>query len=215
LTATVPTRTAAAAAPRPVALVPPSLERLAGYARALEAGWSPDESRDIRFETLAALRSDPAGFVRGLLAQDGTFVAADGTSVPRLPFRMYWIDDGEFCGTINLRWRPGSEQLPPYVSGHIGYGVVPWKRNRGYARRALALLLPEARAVGLRRVLLTCDDDNLASRRVILANGGVFAGTAPHPQERGKRKLLYWIDTASPVAAALRSGGLTWPARSP
>lgn len=185
------------ACPAPLALLPPSLDRLEGYARALEAGWAPDESRDVRLQTLAAVREDPAGFVRGLVAQTGTFFAPDGTPVPRIPFRMYWIDDGEFCGTINLRWQPGTLELPSYVSGHVGYGVVPWKRNRGYARRALAMLLPEARALGLDRVLLTCDDDNHPSRRVILANGGVFAGTAPHPHLAHKRKLLYWVSTGA------------------
>jgi predicted acetyltransferase len=49
---------------------------------------------------------------------------------------------------------------------------VPWKQDRGYATRGLALLLPEARAQGLAHVELTTDPDNLASQRVILANGG-------------------------------------------
>ena len=53
--------------------------------------------------------------------------------------------DGEFCGSIGFRWQPGTSTLPPYVLGHIGYAVVPWKRGRGYATQALALLLPEAR----------------------------------------------------------------------
>src|SRR5579871_3053063 len=73
----------------------------------------------------------------------------------------------------------GSDALPDYVSGHVGYAVVPWKRRRGYATRALGLLLPIARGVGLRQIEITCDDDNEASRRVILANGGALIGTRP------------------------------------
>lgn len=60
--------------------------------------------------------------------------------------------------------------------------------------RALALLLPVARGLGLPRVLATCDAGNAASRRVIEANGGVMAGNAPHPGEPGERELLFRID---------------------
>jgi predicted acetyltransferase len=71
---------------------------------------------------------------------------------------------------------------------------VPWKRRRGYATRALALILPVACEVGLRRVEITCDEDNEASRRVILANGGALAGI--RPMFGGKPKLVFHIDLA-------------------
>ena len=101
----------------------------------------------------------------------------NGAEVPRLPGCERWIWDGEFCGRINLRFLEGTEALPAFVSGHIGYAVVPWKRRRGYATEALRLMLPLARAEGLARVEITCDADNEASRRVILANGGVLLGS--------------------------------------
>jgi len=53
---------------------------------------------------------------------------------------------------------------------------VPWKQRRGYATRALALLLPQARAEGLAHVDITTDPENLASQKVILANGGRLVG---------------------------------------
>ena len=73
---------------------------------------------------------------------------------------------------IELRWQAGTTDLPAYCLGHIGYSVVPWKRSRGYATQALRLMLPMARERGLVHVDLTTDPDNVASQRVILANGG-------------------------------------------
>ena len=173
-------------------LVPPSLARLAQYEAALAAGWSPDTERDGSREQLAAVRRDPEAFLAELTRQDGTILTAAGRALPRLPSRVLWLDDGAFCGVINLRFVRGSDALPDYVSGHIGYAVVPWKRRHGYATRALALMLPVAREVGLSRVEITCDDDNEASRRVILNNGGVLTGSRPAPG--GKTKLVFRID---------------------
>ncbi len=160
-------------------LVIPSRAELPHYADALRRGWSPDNIRlqAAADEELAKIAADPAAFVASLddpKAKGGPITLPDGSQITRLPGYRRWLWDGEFCGSINFRWQKGTPALPPAVLGHIGYAVVPWKRRLGYASRALALLLPEARKQGLDHVLLTTDTENVASQGVITANGGVL-----------------------------------------
>lgn len=161
----------------PLQLQVPSLAHLDAYSDALKQGWSPDNLRAeaAAREELGRIQVDPAAFVASLDDRDargGPITLPDGTQVRRLPGYRRWIWDEGFCGSINLRWQPGTTALPPHCLGHIGYAVVPWRRRRGYATRALALLLPEARKEGLEYVELTADPDNLPSQKVITANGG-------------------------------------------
>jgi predicted acetyltransferase len=69
--------------------------------------------------------------------------------------------------------------------GHIGYSVVPAKRNLGFATKALAETLPLAKAEGLRYVEVTTDPENIASQRVIVANGGVLHERFTKPVQFG------------------------------
>jgi predicted acetyltransferase len=80
------------------------------------------------------------------------------------------------------------------VGGHIGYSVRPRFRRNGFAGEILDLALIEARNLGICEALLTCDADNLASRRVIESHGAV--PEAPNSQDTvAKLKLRYWINT--------------------
>jgi predicted acetyltransferase len=170
-------------------LVWPAREYLASYVAALEGGWSPDNMRpEVIQEELARIAINPDAFLASLVDRIGVgeFVLPDGTVVPRLPSYSRWIWDGDFCGRINFRWMPGSEALPPYCLGHIGYAVVPWKQRRGYATAALREMLNEARAEGLRYVEITTDPTNVASQRVIEANGGVLFERFIKPPPFGK-----------------------------
>jgi len=121
----------------------------------------------------------------------------DGSTVRRLPGFRRWLWDGEFCGSIGFRWQEGTTALPPHCLGHIGYAVVPWKQRLGYAKAALAQLLPEAKSIGLSFVEITTDPDNAASQRVILSNGGVLVEQFTKPlQFGGKPGLRYRIKLA-------------------
>ena len=170
-------------------LVWPQQEYLAGYTDALRRGWSPDNLRlAVKDEELAAIEHDAALFLARKVDREGDgppIILPDGTIIPRLPGYHRWMWDGEFCGSIGFRWKPGTNELPPYVLGHIGFSVVPWKRRKGYATRALAALLPECRNEGLDYVELTTDETNIASQHVIIANGGKLHERFVKPPEYG------------------------------
>ncbi|MFE0462916.1 GNAT family N-acetyltransferase [Kitasatospora sp. NPDC058965] len=100
---------------------------------------------------------------------------------------LWWVEGEEMLGRLAIRHRltPALER----VGGHIGYDVRPGARRRGHATAMLAAALPVARGLGITRALLTCDEANTASRRVIEANGGEFLDT-----DGDKRR--YWVPTA-------------------
>ena len=178
-----------------VKLVRPSVEHLPSYVAALERGWSPDHLRgaEAAREQLQAVAADPEAFLSSLVVRspNGEVVTLpDGSKFPRLPGYRRWLWDGEFCGSIGLRWQPGTSALPAQVLGHVGYAVVPWKQRRGYATEALRQLLPEARAEGLAYIEITTDPDNLASRRVVERNGGLLVEQFTRPAAYGGTPAL-------------------------
>jgi predicted acetyltransferase len=171
-------------------LVWPAREYLPGYVAALERGWSPDNIRGeaAAREELERIAADADAFLASLVDREAAgdpVTLPDGTTAPRLPGYRRWLWDGEFCGSIGLRWQRGTEALPPYCLGHIGYAVVPWKQGRGYATRALREILHAAGEEGLRYVEITTDPGNVPSRRVIEANGGVLVEEFVRPAALG------------------------------
>ena len=179
-----------AAQQQPLHLARPAPRHLVSYTAALEQGWSPDSLRgpEAAHEELERLRRDPHAYLERMVdrqAEGPSVMLPDGSSVARIPGYRHWLWDGEFCGVIGFRWLSGTTDLPPHCLGHIGYSVVPWKRRRGHATRALAALLPLVHAERLPWVELTTDPDNMASRRVIETNGGVLVEHFTKPAAYG------------------------------
>lgn len=99
--------------------------------------------------------------------------------------------DRKVIGMIQIR-HYFNDFLEKY-GGHIGYSVCPSERRKGYAKAQLQLALPICRKLGLSKVLITCDQDNIGSEKTIVANGGVYESTVYCVSE-GISLKRYWIE---------------------
>lgn len=91
----------------------------------------------------------------------------------RVPSSDFWLIDGnDYIGRLSLRYELNEHLLQ--MGGHIGYEIRPSRRRQGYGKFILKYGLDRAKALGLKRVLLTCDEDNLGSRKIIESNGGTL-----------------------------------------
>ncbi|MBQ9545534.1 MAG: GNAT family N-acetyltransferase [Clostridia bacterium] len=99
--------------------------------------------------------------------------------------------DGRIVGMVQVRHYL-NEYLKKYA-GHIGYSVRPTERRKGFAKRMLALSLKFCRTIGIKKVMVSCLEENEASRRTIVSNGGVFVRREFEPDEK-KYLEIYNID---------------------
>jgi predicted acetyltransferase len=122
----------------------------------------------------------------------------DATIGDLVPQWMYWMIDesNEILGVS--RFRPVLNQRLMNEGGNIGYDVPPSKRNKGYATQMLALTLEKARSAGCERVLVTCDKSNIASKKVIEKNGGIYESETIS-DVTGKEVLRFWIDLCETI----------------
>lgn len=130
-----------------------------------------EEDFDEYIQTLLARETDPLpGFV---------------------PETIFWLVDGPlFIGKLGLRHYL-NESLMRF-GGHIGYEIRPSERKKGYGRLICRLGLAEARRIGIRRALITCDDDNIGSYKIIESNGGQLFDKVDNKRHTLTRR--YWVD---------------------
>jgi len=111
----------------------------------------------------------------------------------RVPDSVFFLLDEErdrLLGAVNIRHYLNDSLLRE--GGHIGDGIRPTERRKGYATEMIRLALDECRKLGIRRVLMTCDRDNIGSARSIVKNGGVLENEIVNSE--GVVEQRYWID---------------------
>ncbi len=183
-------------------LAAPSPEVHASFLDALdefraEGRLGPGDSTGLAEESRAGIPA--ADDEPGILLYVARLRARAQPATPRppgiVPDTVLWYRDGAtFIGRLTIR-----HALTPMlleVGGHIGYDVRPSARRRGHATAMLREALPLAHALAIDPALVTCDVDNMGSRRVIEANGGRL-------EDVRMRKLRFWV----PTTAAPRPAG--------
>ena len=107
---------------------------------------------------------------------------------PETVYLAICIDDGQLVGMINIRHHLNDFLLK--FGGHIDYSVRKSERHKGYATEMLGLALNECSELNIKRVLITCDKDNIASSKAIINNGAILENEI---QEKSKISQRYWI----------------------
>lgn len=99
-------------------------------------------------------------------------------------------DNNKIVGAIGIRWK----QVPVLMTfgGLIGYSIRPSQRGKGYASEMLKLALDKFKNTNIENILITCKDFNIASKKVIERNGGIFENTYSNDDD-GYTYLRYWI----------------------
>ncbi len=166
-------------------LITPSLKYKQAYMDALV---DSKHERSITILEKPAEKESFADFVKRL--KDNVY----GLSLPPgyVPASTFWLIVGEeVIGRLQIRHEL-NEHLLKY-GGHIGYYIKPSKRRMGYGKEALSLGLIEAGKLGLKKVLVTCDETNIGSRKIIEANGGVLENIIEGESAGQPSKMRYWI----------------------
>lgn len=110
---------------------------------------------------------------------------------PGKTFLLIRKNDNKIIGTINVRWNL-TEKVKQF-GGNIGYGIRPTERRKGYNKMNLYLGLIEAKKIGLDKVMLDCDVENLGSSKTMESLGGKLEGTEIDPYD-GILTSVYWIN---------------------
>lgn len=146
-----------------------------------------DDRKDIYELKISDLQNNFAEYIEKLLSE------SEGENLPEgyVPQTTYWlIDNDEFIGRVSIRHTLTESLLKE--GGHIGYDIRPSKRNMGYGKRILELSLPKAKELEIDKVLVTCNETNTGSKKIIEANGGILENSIEMGEGK-PAKLRYWI----------------------
>jgi len=113
------------------------------------------------------------------------------SSTPATTYFMLRKTDNKIIGSIQLRHHLTEELLKD--GGNIGYGIRPSERSKGYGVKQLSLVIAEAKALGLDKVMISCNKDNRVSAQIAIRNGGMLSGEG-FDYDEGKVTEIYWID---------------------
>ena len=113
-----------------------------------------------------------------------------GETVPDSTFFCLDVERNIFVGAVNIRHSLNAGLM--LYGGHIGDGVRPSERRKGIATQMIALALKECRKLGIRRVLMVCDKENIGSAKSILNNGGVLENEVI---VNGVTQQRYWLES--------------------
>ena len=172
-------------------LVPPSLRHARSHAGALREGFRCGVQDRLSERRIGEIEADFARYIEAITNQTGGVRLPTGETVPKVPFSVFWlVEADEFIGEASIRHELNAHLLEE--GGHVGYGIRPSRQGRGYGKLILALALEQCRLLRIGRVLLTCLEDNVASARIIEANGGVLENVIADPAGRGPLRR-YWI----------------------
>lgn len=109
--------------------------------------------------------------------------------VPASTFLLIREDDDKLLGLVNIRHRLNEFLFKR--GGHISYSIKKSERNKGYGKMILKLAIEESKKLGIEKLLIPCDNDNIPSMKIIEANGGVLEKII---EIKGIEKRRYWID---------------------
>ncbi len=129
-------------------------------------------------------------------------IEAKAETEGRVPDSVFFCIDQDrdiFVGAVNIRHYLTKDLW--HTGGHIGDGIRPGERRKGYATAMIGLALEECRKLGLNKVLMTCDSGNIGSAKSIMNNGGVFESEV---MEDGKPEQRYWITLKEEVVETER-----------